>query len=84
MRLFMYWVGISLLAGCATANEAAREEREYREVEWRAQLAEDRRDCRSQGGLLVFKTGMARLGRRTVPRPGDTYTCDLSMAYQRR
>lgn len=83
MKLIIMTLGVGLLSACA-GNDALRDQREYQEAEWRAQLVEDRNRCRSSGGYLVIKTGMARLGRRTTLQPGDTYSCDKSLAYQRR
>ena len=82
MKLFACLAGACLLAACA-ADPRIREAREYQEAEWRSQLAEDNRRCQANGGRLVIKTGMARLGRRSGIKPGDTYSCDMSMALRR-
>lgn len=70
-----------LLSACVTVTEEQREEREYRDVENRADYFAYRQQCRSNGGFVVISGSHGRLTSSDIPKPGD-YRCEKSLAFR--
>lgn len=81
MRTIAMAAGIILLSGCVTVSEKQKEEREYRHAEERAAYFAYRRNCRSNGGVVVISGSHGRLTSADIPGPGD-YRCEKAMAFR--
>ena len=63
-----------LLAACVPLNEDAREDREYRNLDFQARFLEYRRQCYARGGR-IYVNATGSLDRDGIPRRGSRYTC---------
>ncbi len=63
-----------LLAGCASLSDQARENREYRRLDFQARFLEYRRQCYAAGGR-IYINATGSLDRAGVPKRGSRYNC---------
>lgn len=80
MKAGLLLMGFVLASGCAGVSENAREEREYREVEWQAEYSDFRRRCLNNRGIIVVQASNRLHRIQPRPAPGDQYSCQRSLA----
>jgi hypothetical protein len=80
MKTIAIAASVMLLSACVSITEEQKEEREYQDVEQRAAYFAYKRQCRSNGGIVVINGSHGRLTTSGIPKPGD-YRCQKSLAF---